>query len=40
MEDIQGLFKEAIAELMANGLDAEPDDELGYSIYDCMPRIK
>lgn len=34
MEDIQNLFKETIAEFMENGLDAEPDDELGYSKYD------
>ena len=30
MEDIQGLFKETIAEFMENGLEAELDDELGY----------
>ena len=34
MEDIQTLFKETIAEFMENGLDAELDDELGYSRYD------
>ena len=34
MEDIQKLFKETIAEFMENGLDAELDDELGYSKYD------
>ena len=34
MEDIQSLFKEAIAEFMENGLEAELDDELGYSRYD------
>ena len=34
MEDIQELFKETIAEFMENGLDAELDDELGYSKYD------
>lgn len=31
MDDIQNLFKETIAEFMENGLDAELDDELGYS---------
>ena len=31
MDDIQSLFKETIAEFMENGLDAELDDELGYS---------
>jgi putative transposase len=34
MNDIQNLFKETIAEFMENGLDAELDDELGYSKYD------
>ena len=34
MSDIQDLFKETIAEFMENGLDAELDDELGYSKYD------
>ena len=34
MEDIQNLFRETIAEFMENGLDAELDDELGYSKYD------
>ena len=34
MDDIQNLFKEAIAEFMENGLEAELEDELGYSRYD------
>ena len=34
MEDIQNLFKETIAEFMEDGLDAELEDELGYSKYD------
>ena len=34
MDDIQNLFKETIAEFMENGLDAELDNELGYSKYD------
>ena len=34
MADIQTLFKETIAEFMENGLDAELEDELGYSRYD------
>lgn len=34
MDDIQNLLKETIAEFMENGLDAELDDELGYSKYD------
>lgn len=34
MADIQKLFKETIAEFMENGLDAELDEELGYSKYD------
>ena len=34
MDDIQNLFKETIAQFMENGLEAELDDELGYSKYD------
>ena len=34
MDDIQTLFKEAIAEFMEKGLEAELDEELGYSKYD------
>lgn len=34
MDDIQDLFRETIAEFMENGLDAELDEELGYSKYD------
>ena len=34
MEDIQNLFKETIAEFLENGLDAELEEELGYSKYD------
>ena len=34
MADIQNLFKETIAEFMEDGLNAELDDELGYSKYD------
>ena len=34
MEDIQRLFKETIAEFMEDSLDAELDEELGYSKYD------
>ena len=33
MADIQSLFKETIAEFMENGLEAELDEELGYSKY-------
>ena len=33
-DDIQNLFKETIAEFMENGLEAELDNELGYSKYD------
>ena len=39
MEDIQNLFKETIAEFMENGLDAELDDELGYSRYDYYSTV-
>ena len=34
MDDIQNLFKEAIAEFIEEGLEAELDEELGYSKYD------
>ena len=34
MEDIQSLFKDTIAEFMENGLEAELEDDLGYSKYD------
>ena len=34
MEDIQNLFKESIGEFLENGLEAELDEELGYSKYD------
>jgi len=34
MEDIQDLFKETIAEFMENGLEAELEEDLGYSRYD------
>ena len=34
MDDIQNLFKETIAEFMEEGLEAELDEELGYSKYD------
>lgn len=34
MEDIQELFKEAIAEFLETGLNAELDEELGYERYD------
>ena len=34
MSDIQNLFKDTIAEFLENGLEAELDDELGYSRYD------
>ncbi len=34
MADIQELFKEAIGQFMENGLDAELEEELGYSKYD------
>ena len=34
MKDIQDLFKEMIGTFLENGLDAELDEELGYSKYD------
>ena len=34
VEDVQNLFKELIGNVLENGLDAEMDEELGYSRYD------
>lgn len=34
MDDIQNLLKETIAEFMEDGLEAELDEEFGYSRYD------
>ena len=34
MEDTQNLFKKTLADFMENGMEAELDDELGYSRYD------
>ena len=38
--DIQNLFKETIAEFMENGLEAEMDDEPGYSKYGAKTRTQ
>ena len=40
MDDIQNLFKETIAEFMENGLEAELDEDLGYSRYDYKNRLQ
>ena len=40
MEDIKNLFKETIAEFMEASLEAELDEELGYSRYDYKIRIR
>ena len=34
MSDLKSLFKEMVGEVLENGLEAELDDELGYSKYD------
>ena len=34
MSDINALFKEFVGDILENGLEAELDDELGYSEYD------
>ena len=34
MRDLRSLFKEMVGEVLENGLEAELDDELGYSKYD------
>jgi putative transposase len=38
MSDIHSLFKETIAEFFENGLEAELDEELGYSKYDIRQK--
>lgn len=40
MDDIHELFKETIGEFMENGLEAELDEELGYSKYDYRNKAK
>ena len=39
MDNIQNLFKETIAEFMENGLEAELDEDLGYSKYDYKNKV-
>ena len=34
MSEINALFKEFVGDIVENGLEAELDDELGYSKYD------
>lgn len=34
MSDINSLFKEMVGDILENGLEAELDEELGYSKYD------
>ena len=34
MSDINALFKEFVGDILENGLEAELDEELGYSKYD------
>ncbi len=34
MNDINNLFKEMVGDILENGLEAELDEELGYSKYD------
>ena len=34
MSDINALFKEFVGDVLENGLEAELDEELGYSRYD------
>lgn len=38
MSDINALFKEFVRDILENGLEAELDDELGYSKYDYRAR--
>ena len=39
MDDIQNLFRETIAEFMENSLEAELDEDLGYSKYDYKNKV-
>ena len=39
MDDIRNLFKETIAEFMENSLEAELDEDLGYSKYDYKNKV-
>lgn len=42
MSDLKSLFKDMVGEVLENGLEAELDDELGYTRYDYRnkdPRI-
>ena len=39
MDDIQNLFRETIAEFMENGLEAELNENLGYSKYDYKNKV-
>ena len=34
VRDLKSLFKEMVGEVLENGLEAELDDELGYTRYD------
>lgn len=34
MSDLRSVFKDMVGEVLQNGLEAELDDELGYSRYD------
>lgn len=34
MNDINSLFKEMVGDILENGLEAELDEDLGYSKYD------
>lgn len=34
MNDINSMFKEMVGDILENGLEAEIDEELGYSKYD------
>ena len=34
MSDLRSVFKETVGEVLENGLEAELDDELGYTRYD------
>ena len=37
-DDLKGVFKMMVGEMLENGLDGELEDELGYTKYDCRNK--
>ena len=38
VRDLKSVFKEMVGEVLENGLEAELDDKLGYTKYDCRNK--